>query len=79
MFKAIARAFRNLGDDIARESAEWKMRCTVCGREKSLLAAGGIRYKAAGEKHTLGFCSRCGALRMLKIYRPAKSPVSPSA
>ncbi len=78
MFKAIARAFRNLGDDIARESAAWRIRCTVCGREKSLRSVGGVRYKAAGEKHTLGFCSRCGGLRMLKIYRPATSPLTPS-
>lgn len=80
MFKAITHAFQNLGADIARESAEWKIRCTTCGREKSLLAAGGVRYKAAGEKHTPGFCSRCGGFRMLRIYRPPKpSPLTPSA
>jgi len=48
-------------------------------RPREVAAGGGRHPKAAGEKHTLGFCSRCGALRMLKIYRPAKSPVSPSA
>lgn len=72
MFRKIAQAFQRLGADIQRETAAWKIRCTVCGRQKALAAVGGIRYGASGVKHTLGYCSQCKSLRMLKIYRPAE-------
>lgn len=74
MFKAIKRTLQNFATDIARESAAWKILCTTCGHQKSLLAAGGIRYKASGEVHTMGFCTKCNGLRRLKIYRPPKAP-----
>ena len=77
MFKTIARAFQTLGADIQRESEAWKIRCTACGRQKSVWSAGGVRYGASsGVKHTLGFCSGCHGLRMLKIYRPSDEPLS---
>lgn len=65
--------FRRLGADIERDSREWMIRCTHCGHERSVWSAGGIRYKAFGVKHTVGFCSRCGQMRILKIYHPARS------
>lgn len=78
MFKAIKRTLQALATDIARESAAWKIRCTTCGHQRSLQAAGGIRYKAFGETHTLAFCSKCKSLRIVKIYRPPPSASNPS-
>lgn len=77
MFKRISEAFGRLAADIQRETAEWKIRCTACGRQKSLAAVGGVRYGAFGTKHTLGYCSGCKGLRMLKIYRSAEAAAVP--
>ncbi|RRN65347.1 hypothetical protein [Caulobacter sp. 602-1] len=71
MFEFIRKGFGNLAEDIARQSREWKIRCTKCGHQKSLTSVGGIRYGAAGTKYTLGTCSKCNGFRILKIYRSA--------
>jgi len=75
MLGAVRRFFGRLGEDIARESREWMIRCDACGRERSLWSAGGVRYKAFGKKRTLGHCSGCGGLRVMTIYHPEKSPL----
>lgn len=75
MFDFIRKGVEKLGEDMLRQSREWKIRCTKCGHQKSLAAAGGIRYGAAGTTYTLGTCSKCGGFRVLKIYKPT----SPSA
>ena len=72
--KVLMTPFRRLGADIERESREWRIRCTHCGRDRSVWSAGGIRYKAIGVKHTAGFCSRCGCMRILRLYHPVKAP-----
>lgn len=74
LLKILMAPFRRLGADIERESREWRIRCTHCGHDRSVWAAGGIRYKASGVKHTVGFCSRCGRMRILRIYHPLKAP-----
>ncbi|WP_296595417.1 hypothetical protein [Phenylobacterium sp.] len=71
---AIGSFFRRLGADLVRESGEWRIRCDACGRERSLRSAGGIRWKAYGVKHTVGFCRACGVMRPATIYHPTKSP-----
>ncbi len=71
MFNFIRKSVGNLVEDIASQSREWKIQCTKCGRQKSLASVGGVRYGAAGTKYTLGTCSKCNGLRILKIYRPA--------
>ena len=64
---------RRIRANIERESREWMVSCTTCGRERSVWSTGGIRWKAIGEKRTAGFCSQCGTIRVLRIYRPAKA------
>ena len=59
-----------------RESAEWLIRCDTCGREKSLLSAGGVRWKARGLVHTMGWCRGCGGLRAMTIHHPTRAPLS---
>lgn len=73
----IRGVFERLGDDIARESREWKIRCDRCGRERSVWSTGGIRYKAFGKKRTVGHCTGCGTLRTMTIYHPVKAPIAP--
>jgi hypothetical protein len=73
LITAIRDRLRRLRADIERESREWMISCTTCGRERSVWSTGGVRWKAFGEKRTAGFCSRCGAMRILRIYRPAKT------
>lgn len=75
MLRGIRAFFRKIGDDIARESKAWRIRCDSCGRERSVSAAGGVRYKAFGRKHTMGHCARCGTMRTMTIYHPVKSPL----
>lgn len=72
MFEKIRDAMKSFGEDVARQSREWKIRCTKCGHQKSLASVGGVRYGAAGTTYTLGTCSKCGGFRILKIYRPAQ-------
>ena len=55
------------------ESREWMVQCPKCGNEKSLWDAGGLRYKGAGTVRRLGKCSRCGQLRLLRIYHVQES------
>ena len=74
VLRAIVARFHKLGEDMARESAAWRIRCEACGRERSLRSVGGVRYGAFGIKHTLGFYSGCRTVRPLKIYRPQKTP-----
>lgn len=75
MLRAIGAFFRKFADDIARESKEWRIRCDRCGRERSVWAVGGVRYKAVGRKRTLGHCSGCGTMRTMTIYHPVKAPL----
>lgn len=75
MFQAIRRFFDGIREDVRKESREWRLRCGSCGAERSLAAAGGIRWKAYGVANTVGFCSRCGDLRPMKIYHPVKAPL----
>jgi len=58
MFDIIRKRVEKLGEDMLRPSREWKIRCTKCGHQKSLAAAGGIRYGAAGTVYALGTCSK---------------------
>jgi uncharacterized Zn finger protein len=75
VLKAIGAFFRRIGDEIASESREWLIRCDRCGRERSVWATGGVRYKASGRKRTVAHCSSCGTLRTMTIYHPVKAPL----
>lgn len=54
---------------IEAESRAWVMRCP-CGHETSVWAAGGVRFKAAGQPTRLARCPRCG-LTLHKLYKRA--------
>lgn len=75
MFDKMRAALGKVGEAVAKESSAWKIQCTTCGRQRSLASVGGIRYGASGTKFTLGLCSRCGGLRIMRIYKSERSPV----
>ncbi|HEX8845246.1 MAG TPA: hypothetical protein VF791_11410 [Pyrinomonadaceae bacterium] len=54
--------------DMEAESRAWMMQCP-CGHEISVWEAGGIRYKAKGEKKTLMRCQKCGERTWHRVYK----------
>jgi rRNA maturation endonuclease Nob1 len=66
---------RRLRDDAVRQSREWMIRCTVCGSERSVFEAGGIRYGAWGKKPTSGHCRTCGKRQRMVVYHPTRGPL----
>jgi predicted RNA-binding Zn-ribbon protein involved in translation (DUF1610 family) len=60
---------RRWAKDMERESRVWHYRCQVCGLERSVWDAGGIRWKATGNKATAAPCPRCGQLRTHDLFR----------
>jgi hypothetical protein len=81
MFDFVRRGLETLAEDMARQSREWKIQCMSCGRQKSVASLGGVRYGAAGTSYTIGLCSGCNGLRMMRIYRSRPKPenLTPSA
>lgn len=48
----------------------WRICCTRCGRSAPLAAVGGIRINASSaHEYTIGWCSKCGWLRWLRIIK----------
>jgi serine/threonine-protein kinase len=46
----------------------WRLRCTKCGKTRSLASVGGVRIGAASKgKFTLGWCSVCRAFRSVAV------------
>jgi hypothetical protein len=58
----------------------WQIRCKKCGTTRDAGAAGLIRTGAASiGKRTLGWCSKCGRLRMLVVERRLQSQLPAAA
>ena len=59
-------------EEVERETRKWVIECKTCGANKNLWEAGGMRYKAYGNRTVLGRCAGCGdKLRSMKIYMPS--------
>lgn len=67
-------AFGDASEGLAKEPGGWKIQCTTCSRRRPLGSVGGVRYGASGTKFTLGICSRCRGLRIMRIYK-AEAPL----
>ena len=52
----------------------WRLCCTRCGRGAPAAKLGITRIVAFGEKHTVGWCSKCGFLRWMKLVRDLDRP-----
>jgi DNA-directed RNA polymerase subunit RPC12/RpoP len=59
---------RRWAEAMQAESRGWMLRCP-CGFERSIWAAGGIRWKAAGSPRRLVRCPRCGHRTWHTVYR----------
>lgn len=57
------------------ESKEWMCRCTVCGFERSVWEAGGIRFKAFGNKREYQSCPECKKGRWFVLHHPTRAPL----
>ncbi len=51
------------------ESRSWMIQCPYCGYQRSVWAAGGIMYKAAGASRQLRKCPNCGRNAWHKVYK----------
>lgn len=66
---------RRWRDEAGRQSAEWQIRCTTCGHQRSVADAGGVRYGAWGKKFAAGHCTQCGQRRRFVIHHPTRGPL----
>jgi hypothetical protein len=55
---------------VAIESNDWQVMCKTCGFTRSVLAVGGRRYKAAGERTQGMLCPNCDRIRSHRVFRP---------
>ena len=56
-------------DRVQESSQRWMIQCTGCKSERSVWAAGGIRYGAASTgKRILARCTTCGNLVSARVY-----------
>lgn len=53
-------------EQIEAESREWIMTCSQCGAQRSIWDAGGVRWKAKGERV---FHARCTSCRRGMVHR----------
>jgi hypothetical protein len=51
------------------ESRHWIIRCQACGDSRSVWQAGGIRYRASGNKWIFRRCRNCRRLSWQPIQR----------
>lgn len=58
---------------VEAESRRWFLRCTACGRERSLWEAGGVRWKASGTKNILARCTDCNRIVRAVLYHKETS------
>lgn len=54
---------------IQAESERWMLKCPNCGFERSYWDAGGIRWRAAGNKTVFGKCPNCGQNVGFAVYK----------
>jgi DNA-directed RNA polymerase subunit RPC12/RpoP len=63
---------RSWGEAIEAESRSWMLRCTQCGRERSLWEWGGMRWKSTKPtQHYRVRCPQCGGRRWHTLSRPS--------
>jgi len=60
---------RNIYRALEKGTRQWAQVCHSCSHVQDYWEAGGVRYKAAGKKSQLGFCEKCGKMRMQKLRR----------
>lgn len=58
-----------------QESMEWICRCKTCGFERSVWDAGGVRFKAYGNKREYQACPTCPKGRWFVLYHLRQSPL----
>lgn len=67
---------KKIGESIQRESEEWHLVCSKCGRSRSVWDLGGIRWKAYSiGNRVLVRCSGCNQrvwAKVLRIRKPEK-------
>jgi serine/threonine protein kinase len=57
------------------ESLDWKLICRNCGHSVSVWAAGGIRYRAAGNPVRGLWCPRCRGFHLFNtVWQPGPTP-----
>ncbi|OYP36573.1 hypothetical protein [Rhodopirellula sp. MGV] len=69
--QTLARMFfpSSLYDEVCNSSKHWMIQCTLCGKERSVWDAGGIRWRAASiGKRIPAHCSHCDKLVAARIY-----------
>lgn len=57
------------------ESRAWMCRCNSCGFERSVWEAGGVRFKAYGNKLEYHSCPRCNKGRWFVLHHPQRAPL----
>ena len=67
----IALSSKRFAAAMEAESRQWMLRCKK-GHEISIWEAGGIRYKANGNKWTFAWCYGCRTFRWHRVYKKTK-------